>query len=117
MLNWMIWIGLITSDTVAQLLLKKGTMENALNLNHWALNSFIVSGYSLYVLSFVLWMQILKTTPLYIALSGASIIFITIAFGSYFLLGEPLTMKSLIGTILVAVGVYTVGYSREIEKS
>jgi drug/metabolite transporter (DMT)-like permease len=111
MLNLLIWISLIMSDTVAQLLLKKGTMGNF--SNHWEINAFIIAGYSLYILSFFLWMQILKTTPLYIALSGASIIFITIAFGSYFFLGEPLTIKSLVGTILVAIGVYTVGYSRE----
>lgn len=111
MLNWMIWMSLIISDTTAQLLLKKGTMESG--LNHWELNYFIIAGYSLYIVSFFLWMQILKTTPLYVALSGASIIFITIAFGSYFFLGEPLTIKSLVGTILVAIGVYIVGYSRE----
>lgn len=109
--NLLIWISLIMSDTAAQLLLKKGTMGNF--SNHWEINSFIIAGYSLYILSFFLWMLILKTTPLYIALSGASIIFITIAFGSYFFLGEPLTIKSLIGTILVAIGVYIVGYSRE----
>jgi drug/metabolite transporter (DMT)-like permease len=111
MLNLLIWMGLIISDTTAQLLLKKGTIENF--SNHWEINSFIIAGYSLYILSFLLWMQILKTTPLYMALSGASIIFITIAFGSHFFLGEPLTLKSLIGTILVAIGVYIVGYSRE----
>jgi len=107
----MIWICLIISDTTAQLLLKKGTIENGLAT--WEPNSFIMSGYSLYIFSFLLWMQILKTTPLYIALSGASIIFVTIAFASHFFLGEPLTAKSLIGTIFVAVGVYLVGYSRK----
>lgn len=107
----MIWICLIISDTTAQLLLKKGTIENSLTT--WGPNAFILSGYSLYILSFLLWMQILKTTPLYIALSGASIIFVTIAFGSHFFLGEPLTIKSLVGTIFVAIGVYIVGYSRK----
>ena len=111
MLNWLTWVSLILSDTAAQLLLKKGTIENL--SNHWDVNSYIIAGYFLYILSFFLWMQILKTTPLYIALSGASIIFITIAFGSHLFLGEPLTLKSLLGTILVAVGVYTVGYSRK----
>lgn len=99
------------SETAAQLLLKKGAMESI--INNWELNSFIILGYSLYVVSFFLWMQILKTTPLYAALSGASVIFITIAFGSHILLGEPLTMKALIGTILVAIGVYIVSYSKE----
>jgi drug/metabolite transporter (DMT)-like permease len=111
MLNLIIWMSLIMSDTAAQLLLKKGTMGNS--LSNWEPNSFILSGYSLYILSFLLWMQILKTTPLYIALCGASIIFVTIAFGSYYFLGEPLTAKSLAGTILVAVGVYIVGYSKK----
>lgn len=111
MFNLMIWICLIISDTTAQLLLKKGTMENGLTT--WGPNSFILLGYSLYILSFLLWMQILKTTPLYIALSGASIIFVTIAFGSHFFLGEPLTIKSLVGTVFVAIGVYIVGYSRK----
>lgn len=111
MLNLFIWISLIISDTTAQLLLKKGTIESG--LHNWELNYFIIAGYSLYILSFLLWMQILKTTPLYLALSGASVIFITIAFGSHFFLSEPLTLKSLVGTILVASGVYIVSYSRE----
>lgn len=111
MLSLIIWIGLIMSDTAAQLLLKRGTMESG--LQNWELNSFIIAGYSLYVISFFLWMHILKTTPLYVALSGASVIFITIAFGSYFFLGEPFTIKSMVGTILVAIGVYIVSYSRQ----
>ena len=115
MLNLIVWISLIVSDTTAQLLLKKGAMQ--IDPSNWDLNPFILSGYSLYILSFFLWMQILKTTPLYVALSGASIVFITIALGSYFFLGEPLTIKSLIGTMLVALGVYTVGYSRKSKLS
>lgn len=111
MVNLIIWACLITSDTTAQLLLKKGTLESG--LKNPELNPFIIAGYSLYLVSFLLWMQILKTTPLYVALSGASVIFITIAYGSHFFLGEALTAKSLAGTVLVAIGVYMVSYCRE----
>lgn len=104
------WVGLILSDTAAQLLLKKGTLMSG--LANWEISPFIIAGYSLYIISFLLWMQILKTTPLYLALSGASIIFITIAYGSYFFLDELLTIKSMVGTVLVAIGVYIVAYSR-----
>lgn len=110
MLTVLSWIGLVISDTAAQLLLKKGTMVSG---DNWDNYFFILAGYSLYFLSFLLWMQILKQTPLHVALCGASVIFITIALGSYFFLGEPLTVKSVVGTVLVAIGVYLVGYSKK----
>lgn len=110
MSNLYIWISLILSDTTAQLLLKKGTLENDLS---FGISPLILAGYSLYIVSFFLWMQILKTTPLYVALSCASLIFITIALGAHFFLGESLTIKSLVGTIFVAIGVYIISYSRE----
>lgn len=106
-----IWISMIVVETAAHLLIKRGTMEAG--FGDLEPNLYIVGGYSLYVVAFFLWMQILKATPLYIALSGASVIYVTIAYGAHFFLGEPLTAKSLAGTVMVAVGVYIVSYSRK----
>lgn len=107
----MIWIGMILAETAAHLLIKTGTMQPG--FADWHPNSHLVGGYALYIVAFLLWMQILKATPLYVALAGASAIYVTVAYGAHFFLGEPLTLKTLAGTVMVAAGVYIVSYSRE----
>ncbi len=111
------WITLIVSDTLAQLSFKKGVLEIQHSL--WGINCYILIGYALYFLSFLLWMQILKLTKLYVALAASSIVFITISLGAHFFLGEPLANSTLLGTLFVATGVFIVGYgkTRKDEKA
>ncbi len=106
----LLWTGLIVSDTLAQLLLKKGALEIQHSL--WRINCYILIGYGLYFLSFLLWMQILKLTKLYIALAASSVVYITISLGAHFFLGEPLANSTLLGTLFVATGVFIVGYGK-----
>jgi drug/metabolite transporter (DMT)-like permease len=106
-----LWITLILSDTTAQLLLKPGAVKAA--SAGWLPNSFILLGYSCYILSFAVWMQLLKDTRLFIALSGSTIAYVTIALGSHFILGEELSGQVILGTALIFSGVFLIGWGRE----
>lgn len=95
---------LVASDTAAQLLLKTGTVSS--DFSHWKVDGLIIAGYSLYIVSFIAWMQILKITRLFVALSAASVLYITVAFASHLFLGEKITPHLIIGTVLIASGVF-----------
>ena len=104
------WVILVATDTIAQLLLKLGAVKSA--LSGWAPNYLIVSGYSLYIVSFIAWMQILKNTRLFIALSATSVLYITIPFASHFFMGEAITFPILIGALFIASGVLVLGLKK-----
>ena len=105
-----LWFVLLSSDTIAQLLLKKGAMSGRESGN--VLNYLILGGYSLYIVSFVAWMQILKTTRLFIALSAASVLYITVAYSSHFFMGEVITTNIIIGTVFISLGVFLLGFGK-----
>ncbi len=105
------WFLLVSSDTVAQMLLKMGAIR--LPSSGVRINSLIVIGYSFYILSFIAWMQILKYTKLSIALTTASVLYITVTIGSYYFLGEVITSKILIGTILIATGIFIINFGNK----
>ncbi|MBF0537720.1 MAG: hypothetical protein HQL03_05640 [Nitrospirae bacterium] len=107
------WIALVSSDTAAQLLFKVGALKTL----GWKVDSLVFVGYGFNVVSFLLWMQILKTTRLTIALSTASALYITVTVGSYYLMGEPLNVSVMIGTIFISTGVFILSvYGREIDS-
>ncbi len=108
------WILLLASDTAFQLIFKMGALE----ASQWPyyINPTAVGAYSLLLVSFVVWMQILKTTRLAIALSVNSLLYVTVAFASRFFLHEPLDRKILAGTLTIAVGVAILGYAQSREE-
>jgi drug/metabolite transporter (DMT)-like permease len=108
------WLLLVSSDTTAQLLVKVGAVKTS--GSGWMPHYLIPVGYSFYILSFIAWMQILRNTRLSIALSAASILYITVAIGSHIFLGEPLTLRITIGTLLISAGVFVLGWSESRKK-
>lgn len=94
----------MASDTAAQLLLKKGAVNSDFSL--WKVDGLVIAGYSLYITSFIAWMQILKHTRLFVALSAASVLYITVAGASYLFMDEKITPPLIIGTILIASGIF-----------
>lgn len=104
------WIVLVISDTAGQLLLKIGAVKAA-SLG-WAPNYLIFSGYGFYIISFIVWMQILKKVRLFIALAASSVMYIAIAFAAYFLMEEIITVQTILGTVLIASGVFLLGIGR-----
>jgi drug/metabolite transporter (DMT)-like permease len=107
------WSLLVASDTAAQLLVKKGAVK--ISSSGW-INYLIPLGYSFYIISFIAWMQILRNTRLSIAISAASVLYITVAFGSHFFLGEAVTPQLLIGTGLISIGVFVLSVSESSRK-
>lgn len=103
------WFLLVASDTVAQILVKMGAVR--ISSPKWMVHPLILIGYSFYILSFIAWMQILKRTRLSIAISAASMLYVTVAFGAHFFLGEPITLSITIGTLLISAGVFLLGWS------
>ena len=101
------WVVLVTSDTTAQVMLKIGAVRSA--SSGWMPNYLILTGYSMYIISFVAWMQILRNTRLFIALAATSILYVTIPLTSHFYLGESLTLPLLIGAVFIAAGVVVLG--------
>ncbi len=105
----LVWVMLLSCDTVAQLLLKIGA-DKTVN-SSMKINLYIIAGYSTLVLSFIAWMQILKYTRLSIAEALTSLLYITIAFTSFFFMKEPITPSIVIGTILITAGVSIISFS------
>lgn len=108
------WFLLVASDTTAQLLVKEGAVK--ISSSSW-INYLIPLGYSFYIISFIAWMQILKNTRLSIAISAASVLYITVAIGSHIFLGETITIRITIGTILISAGVFILAWSESKKEN
>ncbi len=78
-------------------------------------NTLILCGYGMYVFSFAVWMQLLKETRLFIALSGASVVYITVGLASHLVLGEPIPGQVVMGTLFISVGVFLIGAGRHMS--
>jgi multidrug transporter EmrE-like cation transporter len=73
-----------------------------------ARNPAIESGFVLYGASVVLWLAVLSRLEVSRAYPFVGLgVVITMLFG-VFVLGEPLTLAKIVGTVLVATGVYVV---------
>ena len=75
-------------------------------------NPFVLGGLFLYGFSAVLWLFVLARLDVSIAYSFVSLGFIVIMSLGCLLFGEPFTLRKLIGTIVVMLGVYLVAAVR-----
>lgn len=84
-----------------------GPFINILNKSLEINVSFVsLIGLLCYLGSFVLWMMILSTSKINIVVPlGLGLTNILILFGSYFILGETLSVQSIIGAALVILGI------------
>lgn len=107
------WVILLMSDTIGQLLLKMGAVQAA--SSSWTPNYLLLSGYGFYIISFIVWMQILKNVRLFIALGASSLVYITVAFSSFFFMEEVITFQIIFGTVFIALGVFLLGLGRSAD--
>lgn len=63
-------------------------------------------GLFLYLSATILWMNVLRFTPLNIAYPLTSLAFIIVPILSYFLIGEQLTFNNFFGSVLIFIGVW-----------
>jgi drug/metabolite transporter (DMT)-like permease len=106
----LLWIILIAADTAAQTLVKIGAKNS--DIMKLKFNYFIIFGYSIYIICFITWLQILKFTRLAIALATAALVYVSVAFASHFFLGETISISIIIGTICISTGVFIIGYNQ-----
>ncbi len=106
--------------TASEILLKKGAMATAqiaapewlLPLGVTALSSWWTwAGVATYILSFVNWLYILKSVPLSIAFSLASVVHILIPLGAWVYLGERVTPIRWCGILLIMGGIWLIAKS------
>jgi len=94
-----------------QLLLKSGINQKGLYPNVQSivfafLSPKILAGVSLYGVSLIIWLFILKRFPLSVAYPAMSLTYIAIVFLSSRFLGETITINKVIGSLLIIFGVY-----------
>lgn len=71
-----------------------------------AISLELIIGFFLYAIGFICWMAILSKFNLNIAFPIAmSLFFIVTGFGSYFILGEALNLKVIVGMIICLAGI------------
>lgn len=109
----------VSCSAIAQILLKYGmanpAMQQALNAgDHWLIARSIITdmpilgGFFLYGLGAVIWLFVLARLDVSIAYPFVALGFLlTMALGCL-VFGEALTLRKVIGTLVVAVGIYLV---------
>lgn len=88
-------------------MLKLGAVRTA--SSGWVPDYLLLTGYGMYIVSFVAWMQILKNTRLFIAISASSMLYVTMPIVSHYYIGETLKPSILIGAFFIAAGVLIIG--------
>ena len=71
-----------------------------------ALNQYTIIGFLAFCLSAVMWLYILKTTPLSTAYPFMALGFLIVPIGSFFFFNESLSINYLIGVSLIVIGIY-----------
>lgn len=69
------------------------------------INRWTVAGLVVYGLATVLWISILRTTPLSVAYPFTAIGFLIVPLAAHYLFGEPLHARYLAGAICIIVGI------------
>ena len=108
------WVILLSADTSAQLLIKLGAEKISIDD---PIQIKVIVGLSLYIVAFIVWMQILKSMRLSIALAITSLLYITVSASSFFILGEQIRLPLIIGTIFISIGVIILGINEGKKES
>ncbi|MBI4234832.1 EamA family transporter [Candidatus Peregrinibacteria bacterium] len=68
-------------------------------------NPYVLGGIALYAINSVLWLMVISKLPISKAYPAISLSYVIIIIGAYFFIGEPLTMKKIIGSLAILGGV------------
>lgn len=109
----------VTCSAVAQILLKYGmarpiTQQALAGGDYWLImrsiagDLSIVGGFMIYALGAVIWLMVLARLDVSVAYPFVALGFLmTMALGCM-MFGEPLTLRKVLGTLVVGLGVYLV---------
>lgn len=105
---WALVIATVIGLAVGQILFKVGAMR--INeaphptLASW-LNVPIVIALVVYALSTLAWIAALRQLPLSVAYPVVALAFVIVPVTAHFVVDEPLSVRTLVGTVLIVVGV------------
>lgn len=93
--------------SLGQLLFKKAAHQLPPNAaaTDWLLNGWLFAALVLYAATTLLWVWILRHTPLYLAYPFMGLAFLIVPVLAWTWLGEPLTWQTLVGGALILAGV------------
>ena len=100
----------IVTGSLGMVLIKKGGVLSSVGINNQGISLkfswiFFVGLFS-YVISFLLWIYILQIfTITYISPVTYGLVFISVAFFSYFILGTQITKQQIIGAAFIIIGI------------
>lgn len=102
-------IGTVIALSVGQVLFKLASVSFELSISGmWSsfTNIKLIAALIVYLLATVMWLLVLKVTPLRLAYPFAALAFFVVPILGYFLLGEQLSWNTFAGAALIALGVY-----------
>ena len=70
------------------------------------LNKWLIVALAVYFVATVLWLLVLRKTPLNVAYPFVALAFIFVPVLGHYLLNEPLRLQSLVGAALIGAGVW-----------
>lgn len=100
---------LVTGQILWKIGLKDASMASVRDILALLFNKYIVLGLAIYVIATFYWFYIIKTNDLSKVYPMQSMSYIISLFLSYFLLKENITLNSVIGTLVILVGVFIIG--------
>ncbi len=90
-----------------QILFKQAAMsiEVATAWQHWVFNGWLLAALALYGATTLFWVWILRQAPLHLAYPFMGLAFIIVPCLEYFLFGTVISVRTLLGGMLIMVGV------------
>ena len=101
----------VAGISAGQLLLKLAAVNMAnprvpsISIAGFGVNLYLVAGVGVLGVSTLLWVWVLRTVPLSIAYPFMALCFIIVPALGFYVLGEPVTWKTFVGSALIVGGV------------
>ena len=108
LLNALLTLGCVLGIAIGQILFKQAarTLDPADGLLAMATNGWLLSSFVLYGGTTLLWVYVLRTTPLSFAYPLFALAFIIVPLLSAVFFAEPVRLSYFVGGALIIVGVY-----------
>ncbi|MDX5298543.1 MAG: EamA family transporter [Gammaproteobacteria bacterium] len=103
----MITLLCVTGIAIGQLLFKQAAsaLPPQPTWQDWVFNGWLIAALALYGVTTLVWVWILRHAPLHLAYPFMGLAFIIVPVLAYAFLGEPLSIKTLLGGALIIAGV------------
>ena len=101
--------------SAGQIMFKKAAMmldadsDSARVVAELVSNKWLLSALAVYFVATILWVSLLRSTPLSMAYPITSLSFLIVPVASHFIFDEPYKLPVLIGGILICVGIGVMG--------